>query len=90
MAKNKRLNPGKLYQLKDFFFVFDSLDVNVHPQVSSVTGEHRLSKNDIIMVIEVIEGKTNDYPFYRILTPVFGIQYGTDMWYHRVQEIIVQ
>ena len=63
MAKNKRLIPGKLYQLKDFFFVFDSLDVNVSPQVSSVTGEHRLNKNDIIMVIEVIEGKTNDYPF---------------------------
>lgn len=90
MAKNKRLNPGKLYQLKDFFFVFDSLDVNVSPQVSSVTGEHRLNKNDIIMVIEVIEGPINDYPFYRILTPVFGIQHGTDMLYHRVQEIIDQ
>jgi hypothetical protein len=90
MAKNKRLNPGKLYQLKDFCFVFESLDVNVSPQVSPVTGEHRINKNDIIMVIEVIEGKSNDYPFYRILTPVFGIQYGTNMLYHRVQEIIDQ
>lgn len=90
MAKNKRLIPGKLYQLKDFFFVFDSFDLNLYPPVSPVTGEHRLNKNDIIMVIEVIEGPTNDYPLYRILTPVFGIQHGTNMLYHRAQEIIDQ
>ena len=90
MAKNKRLKPGKLYQLEDFFFVFNSLDINVSPQVSPVTGEHRINNHDIIMVIEVIEGPTNDYPFYRILTPVFGIQYATNMLYHRAQEIIDQ
>lgn len=87
MDKNKRLNPGKLYQLEDFFFVFENLDVNSSPKASPVTGEHRINKNDIIMVIEVIEGKTNDYPFYRILTPVFGIQYGTNMLYHRVKKL---
>lgn len=85
MAKNKNLIPGKLYQLNDCYFVFESMFID---SFDSATGtEHKLNKDDIIMVVEVIKGKEGDYPLYRVLTPFVGIQYATRMLYHRVKEV---